>query len=136
MYKCILAFAFLTLCSCAERGLYNNHNNGSFQPAYQYDSRVDKKEPEKLTDAQIAQSLDYVYSFKRIKKVAFLPVGSYGQDLIGFQGDLMKEASELVPGIEIKKIPAILLPNSPEIEALRSLSVKMQVDTLIIFNIY
>ena len=137
-FKLSVIIASLTLCSCADGRLYNQ-NNGSFAPNnYGNDlikSSIETKE-DKLSDEEIIKSLEYKYSFKGIKRVAFLPIGTNGTDLIGYQNDLVKEAESSVPGIEVRKIPSILLPNMPSIENLRRLSVKMQVDTLIIFNSY
>jgi hypothetical protein len=137
MNKIFILLPIVVLSACADRGMYNREYGSMMQPNHLVDPRTLKPDSIKsLTKEEIDSALDYGYSFKKIKRIAFLPVGSYGQDLIGIQADLIKLANDSVPGIEVKKLPSLLLPNSPDIDNLQKICVKMQVDTLLIFNIY
>jgi hypothetical protein len=122
------------LGGCAER----NFNNGDsvYRPAYSQiagvESRIDKMT--KLNDTDIKLALDYKANYSKYKKISFIPTGNFTSELIGYQGDLIKKYSEKSK-VEIARLPSILLSSGINLDDLRQLAARMQVDAVVLFSL-
>ena len=86
------------------------------------------------SDQEIARALDYQYDPSGVSAIALLPCGNLGRELIGNEEAIYDKIARANPSIEFVSIPRILLPSPLTAAQLRSISARLQADTVVLYE--
>ena len=131
----LLILPLLLICGCAERGNFNQgsaYNPGLPSGIAGVDSKIERIP--RLSDEAIEKALQYKADFSGYHKIAFIPTGNFGSELIGYQQELIANYDKSGK-VKITRIPTIFLNGDLNLDGLRQIAARMQVDGVVLFSL-